>query len=98
MVRIKKKKQGTPQSPTQPTHVKMSPQQHRVLRTRLDAARCAVYNMRYELEHYYVNLTPLPRSVTEKLKEVEEAMKYAMRRLETLGTHEHGPNGVPDTV
>lgn len=98
MVKIKKKKLAGPQSATKPIQRKMPPAQHRMMRTKLDAARCAVYNLRYELEHHYVELTPLPRSVTEKLKEVEEAMKFALRRLETLGVHEHGPEGVPATV
>lgn len=96
MVRIKKKSKG-PQSPKPTSRVTMSPSTHRMLRTKVDAARCAVHNMRREMEAKYVDATPVPQAVIESMANAELSLKVVMRKLETLGMVEH-PEGIPDTV
>jgi hypothetical protein len=98
MVRVKKKSKG-PQSPKPTSRVTMSPSTHRMLRTKVDAARCAVHNMRREMEAKYVNppRTDVARDVIDLMWLVEENFKSLTKSLEVLGEVEH-PEGIPDTV
>jgi hypothetical protein len=98
MVRIKKKSNG-PQSPKPTSRVTMSPSTHRMMRTKVDAARCAVHNMRREMEAKYVTRprADATRDVIDSMWLVEEACKSLAKSLEVLGEVEH-PEGIPDTV
>lgn len=62
------------------------------MRVQVDAVRAILFNLRYELEHLYVDTRPELNAVMSSMEEAEEAIHRVLRDLETLGDVEY-PNG-----